>query len=338
MQPYIAHPIANFPASRGGMPAVLRARKTLDAERVMRILKLLSRMCPTHELRRFARTAFFTRNIRTAYRLHTSRNRPAQIRLPGFEGTFKLRTGTTDADHLLLLANGYDFPEYRIPISCRPHTILDLGANIGVASIILAQTYPEARIFAFEPLPDNYKLLEHNVAAFGNITPVPFGLGARTEYRDFFRSSYLRNQTGGFYTDGTLSFSRRGPRAGVQKLPVLAVPEALRRYGIRNIDIIKIDTEGAEYDILTNIPHEVLDGVTVVVGEFHGIHNRELRDFLERRFQVDWTVTHTFPDDLCDSIGVFQAVRRPVKQASSSGAGRGDFVNTTSACRLSKTL
>lgn len=285
-----------------------------------RILSHFSRLCPSQKLRKCIRTAVFARSLRTAYLVHTRRQRDAEIRLPGFAGTFRFRTGTSDARFIQMLANGYEFPEYRIPVPCKPRTILDIGASIGVASIMFAQRYPGTRIFSFEPLPELFDLLNHNVAAFSNITPAPFGL-VKTEYRDYFRSGYLFNRSGGgFYSDGTGLFGRDGPHAGVEKVPVVAVPEAFDRYGIRSVDIIKIDTEGAEYDILTSIPDEILDGVTVIVGEFHGTRNREIREFLERRFCVDWEETHPVSADphADGGIGVFRAIGRSGREPAST--------------------
>src|SRR5262249_19028390 len=42
-------------------------------------------------------------------------------------------------------------------------TIVDLGANIGFASLYLASSYPSARIFAVEPNGDNFELLKTNL-------------------------------------------------------------------------------------------------------------------------------------------------------------------------------
>lgn len=214
-----------------------------------------------------------------------------------------------------MLANGYDLPEYRVPEECHPRTILDLGANIGFASLQFSRSFPDAEIFAFEPLPENFELLQHNVAGIDRITPIPFGLGSQTETKNFYHSIIETNKTGGFYNDGSLSWSKHGPHAGFEPLNVLSVSEAFERYGITSADVIKIDTEGAEYDILTSIPPAILDSVAVIVGEFHGTRNHELRTFLEQRFEVRWTQTHERSADPSGGIGVFQAIGKPARSA-----------------------
>lgn len=282
----------------------------------------LARKSLPPSLIRFARTAVYARSLRTACKLHTKRQYRTSIKLPGYSGDFRLRTGTSDAIFLGMLVNGYDLPEYRIPKGCRPRTILDFGANIGFASLQFAQSFPDAEIFAFEPLPANFELLQHNVAGVGNITPIPYGLGARTETKKYFHSVATTNMTGGFYNDGSLSWSEHGPHAGVERLKVLSVSEAFERYGITGVDIIKIDTEGAEYDILTTMPTDILDSVSVIVGEFHGTRNDELRSFLERKFQVRWTETHERSSDPSGGIGAFQAIAKSMSSAIPSTPGQ----------------
>jgi FkbM family methyltransferase len=50
--------------------------------------------------------------------------------------------------------------------------ILDCGANIGLSAIWYSTKFPDARIFAVEPEPSNFALLEKNVRAFNHITPI----------------------------------------------------------------------------------------------------------------------------------------------------------------------
>ena len=228
-----------------------------------------------------------------------------------------------------MLANGYDLPEYRIPKDCRPRSILDLGANIGFTSLQFARWFPEAEIFAFEPLPANFELLQHNVAGVGNITPIPYGLGSRTETKKYYHSVATTNKTGGFYNDGSLSWNEHGPHYGFEPLHVLSVSEAFERYGITGADIIKIDTEGAEYDILTSLPPAFLDSVSVIVGEFHGTRNDELRSFLQERFQVRWTETHERSSDPSGGIGVFQAIRKSARPTPDRDIQPGSAIMST---------
>ena len=167
-----------------------------------------------------------------------------------------------------------------MPIQINPRTILDLGANIGVVSIILARTYPGARILAIEALPENIKLLEFNIQQFENVEIVPYGIGSHTEVRNFVLSDDPWNWGG-----GGINFSRQGVDMDALTVPVLAVPDMLERYNVRNVDLIKIDIEGGEHEVLTNFPSKILHETKCIVGELHG-DKSSLLDYLSQWFIV----------------------------------------------------
>ena len=234
------------------------------------------------------RTALATRSVRAARWLHSSGNGLAEIQLPGFPGTCRFRTGSSDAKFLRILAERGLPAEYALPTDLQPRVILDIGANIGAVALALARHYPVARLYAFEPLPENYALLAHNVAALPQVTALAYGLGARTETRVYERSDDPRNfGGGGFYG------SQSDPERCADTLPIVAVPEALGRLGIDGVDLIKIDTEGAEHDILTSFPEATLRSTGVIVGELHGkLQDDALLSYLSAWFDVERIERH----------------------------------------------
>ena len=64
-------------------------------------------------------------------------------------------------------------PSYRFT------NIFDVGANVGQTCIPMASFLPEARIFAFEPVPLTFSTLKNNTSSFNNIIPIPLALGDR---------------------------------------------------------------------------------------------------------------------------------------------------------------
>lgn len=228
------------------------------------------------------KTALYARSARAAWHLHTTRIGSAEIRLPGFPGAFRLRTGTSDARLLRSLLFETMPREYDCPLPRGPQVILDIGANIGTVTAALARRYPEARIYAFEPAPENVELLRHNTRRFERVTVLPYGLGDRTTFMPYTRSDDPRNFGGGGFHGGS-----RGSNEQAARLPVVAVPEALARLGIRKADLIKVDTEGAEHAILTSFPAEILEAAQAIVGELHGkAGDGALLEYLSRRCAV----------------------------------------------------
>ncbi|GIW68628.1 MAG: hypothetical protein KatS3mg100_122 [Candidatus Parcubacteria bacterium] len=151
----------------------------------------------------------------------------------------------------------YDAPQFPASAS----TIVDLGANIGMAAVWFALRYPQATIHAFEPNPQTFARLRRHAAQFeGRIVPHSLGLGEK-------EGETL------LYVDeahpGASLQKRRESQAGIsvrvaplENLFALAAPNG------ELIDIVKFDIEGAEA-ILFSSPLEVLRRARSYIGEIH---------------------------------------------------------------------
>lgn len=124
--------------------------------------------------------------------------------------------------------------------------------------------------------------MKHNVRHLDNVITLPVALGKETTELEYFASDDSRNLGGGsFYPISSQVHLSRG------KLPIMSPREELHKYDIRDIDLIKIDTEGAEHDILTSFPAEVISRVSAIVGELHGIEDQKLISYLSRWFDIE---------------------------------------------------
>src|SRR4051812_20342978 len=70
------------------------------------------------------------------------------IKFPNIRHRVYLRCGTSD---FLLFRNIFIQGEYNIHLPFQPATIIDAGANIGLAAIKFANDYPSAKIVCVEP-------------------------------------------------------------------------------------------------------------------------------------------------------------------------------------------
>ena len=237
--------------------------------------------------KKFLATFLATHNLRTAYLLNCQRQKLATLKVPGTEADLRIRTGTSDALFLReAVLHGFEFREYHVPLEFHPRCILDIGANTGIVSVALKRKYPRARLFAFEPLPENYTLLKHNLRHLDNVMALPFGLGRETTTMEYYASDDAKNLGGGtFYPIASQIHKRVG------KLQIMSPAEALSKFEIQHVELIKIDTEGAEYDILTSFPPDILSEVTAVVGELHSVRDEELLAYLSQWFDLEHTPT-----------------------------------------------
>ena len=177
-------------------------------------------------------------------------------------------------------------------------TVLDIGANIGIAALYLSALFPQARVLAFEPSPDNVPLLKRNAEPVGRIQVVPVALGERDGTLEFFASDGATN-FGGFSRFETGSDSRRKTA-----VPMREAGRQLAELGVSGADFIKIDVEGSEWEILSALGEAFLARAKYITGELHGHRDFELLALLERHFHV------AVRKRLQDRVFMFQAMNR----------------------------
>lgn len=139
---------------------------------------------------------------------------------------------------------------------------VDIGANIGYFTLLLAKLVgPEGRVIAFEPLPENFHVLQENVAlnAYRNVTLEPRAVmekpGTVRLYRE--REHLLT---------GTAS-TVHGQGSGLE-VPATSLDVYLRATGKR-ADFVKIDVEGAEGAVLTGMRRVLAEDRPIVLVELH---------------------------------------------------------------------
>lgn len=170
--------------------------------------------------------------------------------------------------------------EYDVPQAINPSVILDIGGNIGIASVYFANRFPSARILTFEPVPENFAILSKNVSAYQNIHPFHFALGKQDGVLEMYYSDHPNNF-------GAYSFYEKGSDTSKKILvTVRSAQSLLAEIGVSRVDIIKIDTEGSEYNILTSFNESVIKNVKWIVGELHGEHDFELLAYLSYWFEI----------------------------------------------------
>lgn len=182
-----------------------------------------------------------------------------------------LRKGTSDE---IIFAHTFsEEPEYQLPPGANPKLIFDVGANIGLTSIMMANEYPEATIHAFEPQEENFVLLNMNTRDYPNIKVHNFGLGAKSQIQNLFASDDPSNH-GGFSLHALGCDTKKA-----QAVAIEAIDSFLESVD-GDIDMIKIDAEGAEHEVLTSIPIERLKNTMFILGELHGTKDFETLGYL----------------------------------------------------------
>jgi FkbM family methyltransferase len=202
------------------------------------------------------------------------------------------RPGTSDplAIYQVLVRRGGK-AEYYLPDALKPSVILDIGSNIGTSILFFHERFPGARIYGFEPHPETFRILEKNVAGISSIQVFNYALGAaNAEVSVPFDGADFSRFTVAEISGGDWS----GPLAPTACL-VKHAGEVVRNLGLPKIDLIKIDCEGAEYDVLTSLPPGLLSQCKWIVGEMHDASAFPLLALLAPHFDLDLKKTMFAP-------------------------------------------
>ena len=134
--------------------------------------------------------------------------------------------------------------------------IIDAGANIGSQSMRLHLLYPSANIISIEAEAGNFSILERN---FANIPEVRLLNGALWSTDGFV------NIMGDPLEP--VSFSVVEAVIEKNKVQAYSVENVLQKFGWTEIDIFKIDIEGAEYEVFSRNSQSWLDKVKCFIIE-----------------------------------------------------------------------
>lgn len=147
--------------------------------------------------------------------------------------------------------------------------VLDIGAHVGVVSIWLAKQYPNITVYAFEPVPQNFIRLIANIIAAGVENVKAYNQAVTGDGR---RVSLRVNLSAN--SAGSSAYTSEGEATTIE-VESITLADIFERFNLNRVRLLKIDSEGAEYDTLMNTPADVLSRIDFIRGEFHT--NKRLR-------------------------------------------------------------
>jgi FkbM family methyltransferase len=146
-----------------------------------------------------------------------------------------------------------------------PQWIVDAGANLGLATLYFSSLYPSAQFICYEPSSDTFRYLLKNLEA--NAIPHKAFQKAVADYEGF--SSFLTSRSS-MERQLDSAFSAETAEADESEMvEVVTLHSELNKLGIRRVDLVKFDVEGAETALLRGLG-DALARVRAFAGEVHG--------------------------------------------------------------------
>lgn len=146
--------------------------------------------------------------------------------------------------------------------------VVDVGANHGFAACWFARQ--GARVLAFEPSPQVYRLLERNVADNGladRVRTFPEAVSDHDGAAELLVSPALGGGTSTLHPE--LAAANALPISGRTEVRVRSLPAVIRELGLGRIRLLKLDCEGSELAILRSLDRSLLDQIDALAIEYH---------------------------------------------------------------------
>ncbi len=195
--------------------------------------------------------------------------------LPQYKIRLRPKTSDIYAFDLIFLWDEYDVNKYLK----KADYIIDLGANIGLATLFYSIQYPNAKIISIEPEENNYKILSSNTSFSDNIFPINKAIWSSETYIGLARN--ITNNNDGFVYDITNN----------NNVPTITIDKIMKDFNIEVIDILKIDIEGAEKELFSTNYSNWLGKVKILIIELHDLNNKGAsKSFFKAILNYDFSI------------------------------------------------
>lgn len=146
---------------------------------------------------------------------------------------------------------------YRFPATDRAPVVLDCGANIGLSILYYKTLYPSAIIHAYEADKNNFLLLQKNIE-----------VNQLKNVQAHFAAVWTHTGIVSFHAEGSeASHVLENENHKTNPVPSLSLTDILQQH--EHIDFLKIDIEGAEWQVLTQSGDSLQKAANVFI-EYHG--------------------------------------------------------------------
>ncbi|TFH17226.1 MAG: FkbM family methyltransferase [Lentisphaerales bacterium] len=159
-----------------------------------------------------------------------------------------------------LLTEGYSHPALQWD---GLRSVVDIGANIGAFCIWLFKRSPAAQYALFEPVPEIRGILQANLAANPALHARLFGSAVAGQRGS--ATLYIDDDNAG----ASSLFAQSSPHTRKVQVPTISLNDLFHDGLIGSVDLLKLDCEGAEFEIFSSLEEPNWERIRQVVVETH---------------------------------------------------------------------
>ena len=205
------------------------------------------------------------------------------------ETQFTVRVNTSDILVIWEIWKAKIYDDARFPVQAND-VIVDIGAHIGGFAIRAAKLAHHGDVYAYEASSKNYALLEKNYQLNNaeNLHIHNKAVSHQSGEMNFFMPS----------DNGALGSLMQETDNPMETVQAVTLTDIITENRIARIDYLKVDVEGAEYDILLNCPAGTLSKIQRIVMEYHEFEG----DHRNHNHLVNFLKSHDFHVAVEDGI------------------------------------
>ena len=168
-----------------------------------------------------------------------------------------LRIGTSDLE---VYKKIFIDEEYALPFDSQPATIIDLGANTGLATLFFLSRYPSAKVLSVEPDHENFAMLQHNVGKLSNVICIEAAV-----WNHDGQIHLIDPGIGSWGMQVTDTPNAQSPKDIVSSI---CLPSLLSLFSSTHADLMKVDIEGTEKEVFEDSASWI-SSISSIVIELH---------------------------------------------------------------------
>lgn len=191
-----------------------------------------------------------------------SRGILASLKIPSLQDRLYYRPDSSDPDVIkqIFSEGGYDWLDFQPNENL---TFIDCGANIGTVSAMVLSRFPNSKVIALEPSPENCQLCKKNLSGYdeSRVTVLEKGVWSEENGLVVVRPDGLG-----------LEHSHRVRVASPSEEPTVfgtSLDKLIAQFNLKKIDLLKIDVEGSEFAVFSAKNLGWLEKVRNITIELH---------------------------------------------------------------------
>ena len=156
---------------------------------------------------------------------------------------------------------------------------LDIGANLGLTSAVIAKYSPQSTVYAFEPVPETFLRAAGTIALndLKNVVVIDIALGKENSTVPMYFSpevtssasvgSFIQEQVSG---NAEIIGATKDKQQKVE-VELWRLDDVQQKLGIGPVGFMKIDVEGFEYNVVQGAVRAIADNKPIIMYEYNAI-------------------------------------------------------------------